>query len=249
LRTPTSADRIRGYPGDNGVGAGPPPHYLGHRKRLRDRYLAGGWEALHDYERVELLLTYALPRREVKPLAKDLLARFGGLRGLLDAPYEDLTAVPGLGPYGAALIRLVKDLGAAYLLERAREGIQIACTADLIAYCKTALGGMRDERFYVVYLDTQNRLISLDLIQEGTVNQAFVPPRKVLEGALRHKASAMILIHNHPSGHVRPSEADVRLTRAVCEAASTLEIRVHDHVIVGGNDFFSFREEGVMPFS
>lgn len=222
-------------------------HYEGHRQRLRERYVAAGLDAFHDYEAIELLLTFAIPRRDVKPLAKTLLERFHSFKGIFDAEREELTAVPGLGAQAAGLITLVKDLGSRYLKERAREKRQITCTRELIEYCMTFLGGLKDEHFCIIYLDAQNTIIEVETVQKGIVNQAVVYPRKVLESALKRKASAVILAHNHPSGHVKPSEADIRLTRTIQETARALDILVHDHIIVGENRFFSFREEGMMP--
>ena len=137
-------------------------------------------------------------------------------------------------------------MGTLYLKEKAKEKPQITCTSELIDYCKTYMGGLKDERFCVIYLDAQNRMTDIETIQEGIVNQAVVYPRKVLENALKQKASAVILVHNHPSGHVKPSDADIRLTKTIQETARILDIIVHDHVIIGENRFFSFREEGLI---
>jgi DNA repair protein RadC len=223
-----------------------PPHYTGHRQRLKEKFSHFGVEALHDYEVLELLLSYAIPQRDVKPLAKDLLNACGGMKGILDADISQLTAVPGIGDHSAILIKLTKEINALYLKEKAKEKTQISCTAELLHYCQTKLGGLKDEHFCVIYLDAQNQLIDMETLQEGIVNQAVVYPRQVLENALRKKASAMILVHNHPSGHVKPSDADIRLTKSIQEAARMLEILVHDHIIIGENRFFSFREEGIL---
>ena len=222
------------------------PHYLGHRQRLKEKYLTCGLEGFHDYEIMELLLTYGIPRKDVKEPAKELLKRFGGLKGVLDAGIDELREVRGLNAHTAVLVKLVKEISAAYLLQKAQERPQISCTAELIDFCKTAMGALKDEEFRVCYLDAQNRIIAVETVQEGIVNQAVVYPRKVLERALQWKASAIILVHNHPSGHVRPSDADIRLTRTIQETARTLDILVHDHLIIGENRFFSFREEGLM---
>jgi len=222
------------------------PHYLGHRQRLKEKYLTHGLEGFHDYEIMELLLTYGIPRKDVKEPAKELLKRFGGLKGVLDAGIDELREVRELNAHTAVLVKLVKDIGAVYLLQKAQERPQISCTAELIDFCKTAMGALKDEEFRVCYLDAQNRIIAMETVQEGIVNQAVVYPRKVLERALQWKASAIILVHNHPSGHVRPSDADIRLTRTIQETARTLDILVHDHLIIGENRFFSFREEGLM---
>jgi DNA repair protein RadC len=219
----------------------------GHRRRLKEKFLAAGAGAFLEHEIVELLLTYAIPRRDVKPLAKDLLAAFGSLRGILDAETEELGAIAGVGLHSALLLKLIKEVGALYLRQKAREKTQLACTAELLDYCKTVLGGKKDEEFCVIYLNAQNQILEFETVQKGIVNQAVVYPRQVLESALRKKASAIILAHNHPSGHVRPSDADIRLTRTIQETAKVLDILVHDHIIIGENRFFSFREEGLMP--
>lgn len=222
------------------------PHHLGHRERLKDRFERTGIAGLQDYEVLELLLFYALPRKDVKPLAKDLMRQFGSLKGVLDAGHETLKGVPGIGRHAALLFRLVRDLGSLYLQKRAEEKDQISSTRELIDYCLSSMGGLKDEHFAVIYLNARNRIIQVETIQEGIVNQAVVYPRKVLEKALKHKASAIILVHNHPSGHVRPSDADIRLTRVLQDAARVMDIVLHDHLIVGENRFFSFREEGIL---
>ncbi|HPC74826.1 MAG TPA: DNA repair protein RadC [Syntrophales bacterium] len=221
-------------------------HYLEHRKRLKNRYLVSGAGALQEYEVLELLLFFAIPRKDLKPLAKRLIEKFGSLKGVLDAEPREIEAIPGAGRQSAVLIRLTKDLGALYLREEAMSSPQISSTKALLDYCMIAMGGLKDERFDVIHLDAQNRIIKTEVIQEGIVNQAVVYPRKILEKALRNKASAIILVHNHPSGRLTPSEADIRLTRTLQDTARVLDILVHDHIIVGGNRYFSFREEGLI---
>ena len=164
----------------------------------------------------------------------------------MDAEKDSLEKVKGVGLHTAILIKLIKEMGILYLKEKAKEKPQITCTSELIDYCKTYMGGLKDERFCVIYLDAQNRLTDIETIQEGIVNQAVVYPRKVLENALKRKASAVILVHNHPSGQVKPSDADIRLTKTIQETARILDIIVHDHLIIGENRFFSFREEGLI---
>jgi len=222
------------------------PHHLGHRDRLKARFERTGVAGLQDYEVLELVLFYALPRRDVKPLAKELLKRFGSLKGALDADREALLATPGIGPHAASLFRVIRETGSLYLRQKAEEREQISSTKELIDYCLSSMGGLKDEHFAVIYLNARNRIIAVETIQEGIVNQAVVYPRKVLEKALSRKASAIILVHNHPSGHVRPSDADIRLTRILQDAARVMDIALHDHLIVGENRFFSFREEGIL---
>jgi len=221
------------------------PHYHGHRQRLRERFMMGDAH-LADYEFLELLLGYAVPRKDVKPVAKELLQKFATLNGVMDASLEELIQVPEIGITSATLIKVVRKMGTLYLGEKAKEKVQISCTEELINYCRSLFGGIKDEQFCVIYLTPQNRIIDMEVIAEGIVNQAVVYPRKVLERALQKKASAIILVHNHPSGHLEPSQADIQLTRSVIKSASVLNISVHDHLIVGENGAFSFREEGLM---
>jgi DNA repair protein RadC len=202
--------------------------------------------AFCDHEVLELLLTYAIPRKDVKPQAKALLREFVSLKGVVDAELDDLEKVPGISVHSGLLLKLVKEIAALYLKQKAKEKKQVTCTAELIDFCKTVMGAKKDEEFCVIYLDAQNQIIEFETIQRGVVNQAVVYPRQVLESALKRKASALILAHNHPSGHVRPSDADIRLTRTIQETAKVLDILVHDHIIIGENRFFSFRDEGMM---
>ena len=221
------------------------PHYHGHRQRLRERFMLDNAH-LADYEFLELLLGYAIPRKDVKPVAKELLKRFSTLNGVMDASLDELVQVSEIGTTSAILIKIVRKMGTLYLGEKARERVQISCTEELINYCRSLFGGIKDEQFCVIYLTPQNRIIDMEMIAEGIVNQAVVYPRKVLEGALQKKASAIILVHNHPSGYLEPSSADIKLTRSIINAASVLNIAVHDHLIVGDSGAFSFREKGLM---
>ncbi len=218
-----------------------------HRERLRQKFLTAGMAAFHEYEAVEFLLTCAIPRRDVKPQAKALLRKFGSLRAIVDAEIGDLERISGVGKKSAIVIKFIKEFAAFYLMQKAKEKPQIACTSELLDFVRMAMGGKKDEEFCVIYLDAQNQIIEFETVQQGIANQAVVYPRQVLEKALRKKASALILAHNHPSGHVRPSDADIRLTRTIQETARALDILIHDHIIIGENRFFSFREEGMMP--
>jgi len=227
--------------------ADPEDYNRDHRKRLRVKFLTSGIEAFHDYEVLELFLTYAIPRVDVKPQAKELIRTFGSIKEAVDADIGDLVKIKGIGKDSAVLIKLVKEIAALYLKQKAKEKKQVTCTTELLDFCRTVMGGKQDEEFCVIYLDAQNQIIEFETIQRGVVNQAVVYPRQVLENALKKKASAIILAHNHPSGHVRPSDADIRLTKTIQETAKVLDILVHDHIIIGENRFFSFREEGLMP--
>ncbi len=222
------------------------PHYHGHRQRLRNRFLHGGPGALQDYELLELLLTFAIPYSDVKPLAKQLIAHFGSLSRVLDAAPEALMEVSGVREYSAVLIRLVKACTESYLKEEVLGRAKISSLSALVDYCRTSMGGLADEQFRVIFLNSQNEIIAEEIVQEGTVNQTVVYPRKVLELALKHKATGLILVHNHPSGNLTPSAADQELTRSLVKASHALNLTVHDHLIISRHGYFSLAEKNML---
>jgi len=222
------------------------PHYHGHRQRLRTRFLTGGARALQDYEFLELLLTFAIPYSDVKPLAKRLIEHFGSFNQVFDASPEALMEVTGLREYSAVLIKLVKACSEYALKAEALKRQQIESLATLVDYCRTAMGGLPDEQFRVIFLNSQNEIIAEEIVQEGTVNQTVVYPRKVLELALKHKATGLILVHNHPSGNLTPSASDRELTRALVKASRALNLTVHDHLIIGRHGYFSLAEQNLL---
>jgi DNA repair protein RadC len=225
------------------------PHYLEHRRRLRERFRKIGFEGFRDYEALELLLSYAIPRKDVKPIAKGLIKKFGSFHGVLDASYEELTQTDGIKENTATFILALKDCTALYLREglKSRERPKaISSTGVLLDYCHAVMSGLKDEQFRAVFLNSQNEVIEDEVIQEGTVDQSVVYPRKVMERALHHKASAIILVHNHPGGSCRPSEHDKALTAQLVKIARDLGIRVHDHLIVCKSGYFSFLERGLI---
>ena len=222
------------------------PHYYGHRQRLRNRFLQGGSRALQDYELLELLLTFAIPYSDVKPLAKQLIQHFGSFTRVLDATPEALMEVQGVRDYSATLIRLVKACAEYYLKEEVLERPRISSLSALVDYCRTAMGGLPDEQFRVIFLNSQNEIIAEEVVQEGTVNQTVVYPRKVLELALKHKACGLILVHNHPSGSLTPSAADLELTRSLVKASRSLNLTVHDHLIISRQGHFSLAEKNLL---
>ncbi len=202
-------------------------------------------EGFEDYEALELMLTYAIPRRDTKPLAKELIKKFGSAQGVLDAPFEELQATDGLTENSATYLKVLKDCATLYLRGRTRKGAQaISSTGALLNYCRVKLAGLRDEQFLAVFLDSANEVIADEVIQEGTVNQSVVYPRKVMERALYHSATALIFVHNHPSGACRPSKEDKLITAELVRVAKGLQIAVHDHIIICRDGYYSFRERG-----
>jgi DNA repair protein RadC len=201
---------------------------------------------LQDYELLELLLTFAIPYSDVKPLAKRLIEHFGSFNQVFDAAPEALMEFTGLREYSAVLIRLVKACSEYYLKQEALKRQSIKSLASLIDYCRTAMGGLADEQFRVIFLNSQNEIIAAEIVQEGTVNQTVVYPRKVLELALKHKATGLILVHNHPSGNLTPSAADLELTHSLVKAGRALNLTVHDHLIISRHGYFSLAEKNLL---
>ncbi|MGA2226001.1 MAG: DNA repair protein RadC [Syntrophobacteraceae bacterium] len=216
----------------------------GHRRRLRERFAKSGLAGFHDHEILELLLTYAIPRRDVKTIAKDLLSEFGNnLASVFDAPAEALQRVEGIGENAAVLIGLMPRLFDSYQSSRWVRHETFASTESAVSYLRALLGTQRNEVFCVLALDSKNRLIAVESVQKGSVNRTAVFPRQVVEASLKHRATAVILAHNHPGGGPLPSAADRQLTRRLKKILDDLDIVVHDHIIIAGNDqFYSFAQ-------
>jgi DNA repair protein RadC len=224
----------------------PPPHHLGHRDRLRLRARRGGLEALPDYELLELFLYRSIPRADVKPLAKALLARFGGLSGVLSAPLGDLRAVAGVGEQVALDLKLMQEAALRLGRETLTKRPLISSWSALLAYVRNQLAHEPREQFRVLFLDKKNQLIADELLGRGTVDHAPVYPREVARRALELSASAVILLHNHPSGDPAPSSADIDMTRQIVQATRALNIAVHDHLVVGRDGTASFKALGLL---
>ncbi|MDH3968558.1 MAG: DNA repair protein RadC [Rhodospirillales bacterium] len=222
------------------------PHYLEHRERLRQRILDKGAQSLADYEVIEYLLTSALPRRDVKPIAKQLIARFGSLAGVLAADARDLADIAYVKDSAVATFKIAHEAAKRMAREELADKPVISSWDQLLAYCRIALGREAVERFHLLFLDRKNRLIADEAQQRGTVDHTPVYPREVVKRALELGASALILVHNHPSGDPTPSAADIAMTREVREAAEKLGISVHDHVVIAKSGHASFRALGLL---
>ncbi len=223
-----------------------PPHFHGHRQRLRQRFLTGGADSLPDYELLELILCLGIPQKDVKPLAKDLLARFGGIGGVLTAKPAALTAIAGIGENAAAAIKVIE--AAAHRLARTEAINQpvLASWDKLLDYCRIRLAHQPREQFHLLFLDRKNVLIADELQQEGSVDHTPVYPREVVKRALELNASAIIMVHNHPSGDPTPSRADIDMTRQVQDAAKAVGILLHDHLIIGRTGHQSLKSLGLL---
>ena len=217
----------------------------GHRGRLRERLLTAGSDALADHEMLEIVL-FALPRRDTKPLARALLLRFGSFARVITASVPDLLSVEGLGEAGAAALKSVQAAALRLLRAEVIEQPVLTNWERLTAYLSAELSRERIEQFRVLFLDSRNRLLADEAQQRGTVNHTPVYPREVAKRALELHATALILVHNHPSGDPTPSRDDIVMTEQIRMAAAALAITLHDHIIVGNGRWLSFRREGLL---
>jgi DNA repair protein RadC len=212
---------------------GEAPHYHGHRDRLRTRLREAGADALADYELLELILFRALPRRDVKPLAKALLARFGSFAETLAAPVALLAEVDGMGDAAIAELKIVQAAALRLARGEVRRRPVLSSWSSVLDYCRSAMAFAEREQFRILFLDKRNQLIADEVQQTGTVDHTPVYPREVVKRALELSATALVLVHNHPSGDPTPSHADIQMTKQIVDVARPLGIEVHDHLIVG----------------
>jgi DNA repair protein RadC len=225
--------------------AGDAPHYHGHRERLRSRLIDAGAEKLPDYELLEVILFAANPRGDVKPLAKALLAQFGGFAELVSAE-PDTLAGAGLGLAGIAALKSVREAALRLMRSELRDRPVVNSWDKLVEYCNAHIAHGKVEEFHILFLDRKNVLIKHERQQRGTVDHTPVYPREVVKRALELSASALILVHNHPSGDPSPSKADIAVTKDIVNAATPLGVKVHDHLIIGRGRHTSLRELGVI---
>lgn len=231
---------------DTGFQVAAKPHYLGHRERLRKRFREGGAQSLPDYELLELVLFRAMPRRDTKPLAKAILARFGTFAEAMNAPEDLLLEVPGLGDAAVTEIKLVRAAALRLMQGEVRERPVLSSWQGVLDYCRAAMGFEAKEQFRILFLDKRNQIIADEIQQEGTVDHTPVYVREVVKRALELSATAIVLVHNHPSGDPTPSRADVEMTKQIIAAAKPLGVVIHDHIIVGKQGHTSFRGMGLI---
>ena len=221
------------------------PH-KGHRQRVKNRVLREGVDSFEDHQILELLLFYCIPMKDTNELAHQLIDRFGSLAGVLDARPEDLCAVSGITENSGILLNLIPSLARRYHQEKLKEKTILDSTTKAGEYARALFTGRLYEVFYVICMDSQNRVNHTALLHEGTINEAPVYPRLIVETALRHQATSIILAHNHPGGSHQPSQADVEVTRKIRTATEAIAITVADHIIVAGDGYFSFAENRLL---
>jgi DNA repair protein RadC len=217
------------------------PHFHGHRERLKERFREAGHEALPDYELLELILFRSIPRRDVKALAKQLIAKFGSFAEVISAPADRLMEVKGIGETVATDLRLIFAASQRVAKGEVKKKVALGSWSEVIGYCRTAMAFETREQFRILFLDKRNGLIADEVQQTGTVDHTPVYPREVVKRALELSATAVILVHNHPSGDPTPSTADITMTRQIVEIAKPLGILVHDHIIIGRDGHASLK--------
>jgi len=222
--------------------------HKGHRQRLKARFLKEGLDSFEDHQVLELLLFHAIPRADTNPLAHKLIKRFGSLSDVLEADVNDLADVENIGPHAALFLNMIPQITRRYFHDRIRNTRRKLNTSEAAAeYLVPLMAGRAEEVFYLVCLDSQLRVLYPALISEGTVKDALVHPRHVVEAAVRHKAASVILAHNHPSGSIKPSSHDHKLTRNLIQALGAINVHIVDHIIIAGEQFYSFQREGTLP--
>lgn len=222
------------------------PHFIGHRKRLRARFLKTGSDGLHDYELIELLLFAAIPRGDVKPLAKRLIKTYGSFADVITANAQTLAREDGLGDAAVCALKTAQAAAIRLAQEQIMNKPVLSSWQMLLDYCRTTMAYHGVEQFRVLYLNRKNVLIADELQQRGTIDHTSVYPREVIKRALELDASALIMVHNHPSGDTTPSSADIDMTKHIKSIARPLSIELHDHVIVSRKGFYSFKSTGLL---
>ncbi len=223
--------------------------YLGHRKRMREKFLKGGLVGFQDYEIIELLLSLRKPRTDCKPQAKEAIRRFKSLRGVLEAAPEELQQIEGIGPHSVFGIKFMQAVAREFLKEKSLEKPVCSSSKEIYDYFYHSMRDLKKEVIKAIYLNPQNQIIEIKDISQGTVDSSYVYPREVIEGAIRCNAVSLVLVHNHPSGNPAPSESDKELTRSMVFAGAMMQIKLLDHIIIGDNRFYSFAGEGLIERS
>ncbi len=219
---------------------------LGHRKRLRERFIKAGLTGFHDYEIVELLLTLGSPRKDCKLPAKEAIKGFKTLRGVLEASPDELQQIDGIGPHNTFGIKLIQEVAREFLKQKIVDKPVHKSSQDVFEYLYHSMRDLKKEVFKVIYLNSQNQIIETEDLFQGTSDKSFISPREVMERAIKHNAASLIFVHNHPSGNPEPSASDKVLSRDLVYAGRIMQIRVLDHIIIGNNTYFSFAGEGLI---
>lgn len=222
----------------------------GHRERLRKRYIKSGLEGFNDYEVLELLLTYSIARKDVKPIAKELIEKFGTIDEIAKSDVKSLLEVDGIGEGSAVFLRLIGDIALTLYREKIEDKdiLTIKSKNSLLSYLRGEIGYSPREEFKILFLDSSNKLIASEILFYGTIDKSAIYPREIVERVIKNRAKSVIFAHNHPSGSISPSKKDIELTQYMYDSLKLLEIRLLDHIIITKNSYFSFLEEGLIEY-
>ena len=222
----------------------------GHRERLRKRYIKSGLEGFNDYEVLELLLTYSIARKDVKPIAKELIEKFGTIDEIAKSDTKSLLEVDGIGEGSAVFLKLIGDIALTLYREKIEDKdiLTIKSKNSLLSYLRGEIGYSPREEFKILFLDSSNKLIASETLFYGTIDKSAIYPREIVERVIKNRAKSVIFAHNHPSGSISPSKKDIELTQYMYDSLKLLEIRLLDHIIVTKNSYFSFLEEGLIEY-
>ncbi len=219
----------------------------GHRERLRNRFEKSGFEGFNDYEVLEFLLTYSIPRKDTKELSKNLFERFGSLKEILAADTEELKKIDGLGRHSVLFIKAMDEFIKFYFEQQVEKNeIQFTTLEQTAEYLNATIGNQKKEVVKVLYLNAQNKMLHTELVSEGTVNESYLNPRRIVETALKYNTTSVIVAHNHPSGVSEPSGYDDTITQKIAEALKVVDIDLQDHIIIASEGFYSYRQEGII---
>jgi DNA repair protein RadC len=218
----------------------------GHRKRLRERFDQSGLEAFLDYEIVELLLTLGTARKDCKPQAKEAIKRFKTLRGVLEASPGELQRIKGITAHNIFVIKFMQEISREFLKEQVLDKLYCRSSREVFDYLYHSMRDRKKEVFKVMFLDSQNRVVEIEDLFEGTLNASAIYPREIIEGAVKHNAAALIFVHNHPAGNPQPSDNDKQITQDLVFVGNIMQIRILDHIVIGDNRYFSFADAGLI---
>ena len=221
--------------------------YKGHRERIRQKYLQGGYSAFLEYEILELLLTYTIPIKDTKPIAKELIEKFGNLDGVVMASIDELMSVKGIKQNSAIFLKLLGDISKyLYRGDMKRDGIQLRDKESLLKYLRSDIGFSSREEFKVIFLNNFNILVGSETLFVGTIDKSAVYPREILEKVIQYKAKGVIFAHNHPSGNLRPSKQDIQITEHMQEVLEMIDVKLLEHIIITKDGYFSLLQEGLI---
>ena len=218
----------------------------GHRERLREKFLKSGLKGFHDYEIIELLLTLGIPWKDRKPQAKEAIARFKTLKGVLQAPPEELQEIKGISPYNTFVIKFIQAVAREFLKEKILDKSYCKSSKEVFDYLYHSMRDLKKETFKVMFLTAQNQIIAVEDLFEGTLTVSAVYSREIIKSAIKHNAAALIFAHNHPAGDPEPSDNDKQITSDLVFAGNLMQMKVLDHIIIGDNCYFSFADEGLI---